>query len=491
VISVAAADLNHDGNTDLVVVDLLGLIVLIGNGDGTFQSGTPYAAPCGPYFASVNTGDVNGDHKLDLLVTYSSTACPYVGVPLGRGDGTFQEPPINTSPSLSPSAIGIGDFNRDGKLDAVVTEQFGTVSQVEVLLGDADGTFSKGAIYAVGSFPDSVVVTDFRHIGKQDLAVATLNGGVSVLLGNGDGTFHSAPGIGVSGANWLVSTDFNADGKADLAVSQFEFPSGVSVILGNGDGTFQPPVYYPAGSTTRFVAQGDFNGDHKLDLVLSTYDSGLYAATTMLNTGVVNFSPTTPVDFPFQLVGVVSPARTVSLTNAGPDALSISSIHVNGPFHQSNNCGKSVAQGAKCSIKLTFKPSGMGSFAGIVSISDSASSKAQVIEVSGAGTVVSLSPTTLTFPEQKVGTASLPQLIQVTNTGNGVLNVTSGLYISGNNFRDFAETNNCGLQIAAGASCNVTVTFTPKKSGKRTAYVGINDDGGGSPQTVPLTGTGD
>jgi hypothetical protein len=149
-----------------------------------------------------------------------------------------------------------------------------------------------------------------------------------------------------------------------------------------------------------------------------------------------------------------------------------------------------VAPGAKCAIKITFKPPTTANFAGILTISDSASSKPQVIEVSGAGTVVSLSPAKLTFPAQKVGTTSAPQQVQVTNTGSTALTFTTSLYISGNNFRDFAQTNNCGSQIATGASCTVTVTFTPKKTGNRFAYVGINDTGGGSPQTVPLSGTG-
>jgi hypothetical protein len=250
------------------------------------------------------------------------------------------------------------------------------------------------------------------------------------------------------------------------------------------------PKYYPTGITTRFVAGGDFNGDHQTDLIGSADYSGLEQMTVLLNTGVVSFSPTTPVNFPFQLVGVISPTQSVSLTNTGAKTLSISSIHVEAPFHQVNTCATSVAPGAKCAIKITFKPTNNGNFAGILTISDGASSKPQVIPVSGAGTVVKLSPGKLEFPPQKVGTTSAPQQVQVTNTGNAALTFTTTFYISGNNFRDFSQTNNCGSQLGAGASCTATVTFTPKKTGSRFAYVGINDDGGGSPQTVPLSGTG-
>jgi hypothetical protein len=491
ILSVAAADLNHDGKLDLVVTDLLGLVVLMGNGDGSFQTGKTYPAPCGPYFANVRTGDFNGDHKLDLIVTYSSGDCLYVGVLLGNGDGTFQEPPINTSTSLSTTAIGIGDFNRDGKQDVVVADS--TTNQVEILLSNGDGTFSPGAIYSVGSFPLSLAVVDLRRIGNLDLAVGTLFGGVNVLLGNGDATFQTAAGIGVKSVNSIISADFNGDGKPDLAVSQDEFPSGVSVITGNGDGSFQLPKYYPTGVTNRFVASGDFNGDHQTDLVASAHysETGIDEMTVLLNTGVVTFSPTTPVNFPFQLVDVISPTQSVSLTNTGATALSISSITVDRPFHQTNNCGTSVAPGAKCAIKITFKPPTTANFAGILTIVDSASSKPQVIPVSGAGTVVGLSPTKLIFPPQKLGTTSDPMQVQVTNTGSTALAFTTNFYIDGTNYRDFAQTNNCGTHLLPGASCTVKVAFTPKNTGSRSAYVGMNDTGGGSPQSIPLSGTGD
>ena len=487
--SVAAVDLNHDGKLDLAVSDQLGLSVLMGNGDGTFQPPITYSTACIPIF--VSTGDFNGDHKPDLIVTYSSGNCPYVSIFVGNGDGTFQLTPINTTPLYSPSGIASGDFNKDGKLDVAVAEQFGTISQVEVLLGNGNGTFSAGPIYPVGSSPNSVAVADFRQIGQLDLAVGSLYGGVSVLLGNGDGTFKTAAGIGVSGLDWIISADFNGDGKPDLAVSQIEFPSGISVITGEGDGTFQLPKFYPTGITTRFVASGDFNGDHQTDLIGSADYSGSDQMTVLLNTGVVSFSPTTTINFPFQLVGVISPTQSVSVINTGSKTLSISSIHVDNPFHQTNTCGTSVAPGAKCAIKITFKPPNNGNFAGVLTISDSASSKLQVIPVSGAGTVVRLSPGKLKFPAQKVGTTSAPQQVQVSNTGSAVLTFTTNFYISGNNFRDFSQTNNCGSQLAAGASCTATVTFTPKKTGSRVAYLGMNDDGGGSPQTVSLSGSGD
>jgi hypothetical protein len=415
ILSVAAADLNHDGKLDLVVTDLLGLVVLMENGDGSFQTGKTYPAPCGTDFANVRTGDFNGDHKLDLLVTYSSGDCPYVGVLLGHGDGTFQEPPINTSLSLEIDDIEIGDFNRDGKQDVVIADR--ATNQVDILLSNGDGTFSPGAVYSVGKYPLSVAVADLRRSGNLDLAVGTLAGGVNVLLGNGDGTFQRAAGISVKSVDSIISADFNGDGMPDLAVSQYQFPPGISVMNGNGDGTFQSPTYYPTGVANDFVASGDFNGDHQIDLLASAHysETGIEEMTVLLNTGIVTLSPTTPVIFPSQLVNVISPTQSVRLTNTGATSLSISSISVGRPFHQTNNCGTSVAPGAKCAIKITFRPPTTANFAGTLTIVDSASSKPHVIPVSGAGTVVSLSPTKLTFPPQTLGTTSDPMQVQVTN----------------------------------------------------------------------------
>jgi len=478
---VAAGDLNGDGNLDLVVTDLDGLFVMIGNGDGTFQTPTSYSTPCQiPY--SINVGDFNGDHKSDLIVTYSSGDCAFVSVFLGNGDGTFQEPPVN-SPTLFVGPIGIGDFNRDGKLDVAVGG-YGFEQNVEILPGNGDGTFSEGGTFSA-DYPYSIAVADLRGNGDLDLVIA--NEGISVLLGNGDGTFQPQAAYPAVNALWLAVADFNNDGRLDVAAVSESFPAGVSVLLGKGDGTLQASTFYLAGKDDRFVAVGDFNGDHRTDILIPDYAG---ETVVLLNTGVASISPTTPINFPFQLVGVSSPAQTVNLTNTGTKALSISSLKVTSPFHESNNCGKSLAAGANCKIEITFKPQNTSNVTGTVTISDSASSKPQVIELSGAGTVVKLAPTKLAFGDQKVGTQSGPQKVTVSNEGTAPLSLTL-IYVGGTNWHDFSESNNCPSSLNAQASCTVTVTFDPIKTGTRSAVLGFSDNGGGSPQTVTLTGTGD
>ena len=480
--SVAVADFNHDGNLDLAVNNEgtnPAISILLGNGDGTFQPAVDVSmnSPLPTYVA---VGDFNGDHIPDLIAVDS----PYISVLLGNGDGTFQ-PPVDTPFSPAPS-IGIGDFNRDGKLDVAAAVQSGIGSTVTILLGNGDGTFQLGASYDIGAAGPSVAVADFRGVGLLDLAI-TVGDGVDVLLGNGDGTFGSTVNYGGAQTFGVAAGDFNRDGKLDLVATGFSFGTNViGQLLGNGDGTFQPMQMYPIGNLGGIaLAVVDLNGDHQPDLATAATPSGI---VVLLNTGAVSFSPITPLSFPSQLVGTTSTSQSVTLTNTATTTLTISSItQTSKQFNLTTTCGSSVAPGGNCSFTVTFQPQSKGVQSGMISIRDSASSKPQVIELTGVGTVVTVSPSTLNFGSQKVGTKSKPQAVTVTNTGSTALNFTS-IQIS-DNF-EFTQVNNCGSQIAAGASCKVAVTFAPFQNGTQSGHLTISDDGGASPQVVLLTGTG-
>jgi len=190
--------------------------------------------------------------------------------------------------SMSVPVFAVGDFNGDGKLDAAVPQNTG--NSVSVLLGNGDGTFGPAVNYGVGSNPNCVVAGDFNGDGKLDLAtVNTSDNTISILLGNGDGTFQlekifpvAAPPPGVGYPIALVVGDFNGDGKLDLAVALLGAQS-VAILLGNGDGTFQGPIAYSvtagaSGVVPYGLVTGDFNGDGKLDLAMAI---GPYGSKTI------------------------------------------------------------------------------------------------------------------------------------------------------------------------------------------------------------------
>jgi hypothetical protein len=287
--AMVVGDFNGDGNLDLAVVGDGFVTILLGNGKGGFEFAPN--SPITDYSAgAVAVGDFNGDGKLDLVMSGPGNS---VSVWLGNGDGTFT-PAANSPVNLvnNPGSIAVGDFNGDGKPDLAVTSQSSTVS---ILLGNGDGTFraAPNSPVALASASNLVAVGDFRGIGTLDLVtlniqepLTTLNG-ISILLGNGDGSFSPAVNIPVPYAFSVVEGgfavgDFNKDGKPDLGVAfnveSIEYPSGtqpaystVAIMLGNGDGTFGAVAYSPAmayGGIDSF-ALGDFNGDGIPDLALT------------------------------------------------------------------------------------------------------------------------------------------------------------------------------------------------------------------------------
>ena len=303
---ITVSDLNADGRTDLVLANQCqaagncgvgSVSVLMGNGDGTFQSARSYISD-GVLAQSVGVGDWNGDMKPDLAIVnqcQSGSACTgTVTILLGNGDGTFQAPPSYASGGYDADSVAVGDLNRDGKPDLVVANlcRASNCSQensgyVSVLLGNGDGTFQPAQEYATGGFgASSVAIADFNGDGNPDVVVANQcsttacksGGSVSILLGNGNGTLQAAQTYSSGGdtALSIAIADFNKDGNLDLAVAnQCQDSScqngAVSLLLGNGNGSFQAAQSFAsAGYLTNSVAVGDFNGDGNSDLVLAS-----------------------------------------------------------------------------------------------------------------------------------------------------------------------------------------------------------------------------
>jgi hypothetical protein len=301
---LAVRDVNGDGKPDVVVVNECAdnncssgsASVLLGNGDGTFQSAVSYNSG-GADTTSVAVADVNGDGKPDALVSNacsSNSDCSYgsVSVLLGNGDGTFQSAVSYNSGGQDASSLTVADINGDGKADLLVANQTDSNgnwmdgSVTSVLLGNGDGTFQTAVSYASGDFGGlSIAVVDADGDGKADVVMANecvddyvcTTGGVSVLLGNGDGTLRGA--VNYDSGAWasysVATADVNGDGKFDLLLAnQCNNPNNcsngsASVLLGNGDGTFQPAVNYNSGGqNASSILAADVNGDGKLDLLV-------------------------------------------------------------------------------------------------------------------------------------------------------------------------------------------------------------------------------
>ncbi len=211
---------------------------------------------------------------------------------------TPSRPSINVSVGATfttgngPVGLVAADFNGDGKTDVAVADEGGNT--LSVLLGNGDGTFQPHTVYATGGGPTNLVVGDFNADGKLDLAVTNLNDGtVSILLGNGDGTFRAqVPYTTGTEADGIVTGDFNGDGILDLAVTNYT-ANTVSVLLGVGDGTFQPQTVFTVGANPEGITLGDFNADGKLDLAVANYSAN--TISILLGNGDGTFQPQTTV----------------------------------------------------------------------------------------------------------------------------------------------------------------------------------------------------
>ena len=219
-----------------------------------------------------------------------------------------------------------------------------------------------------------------------------------------------------------------------------------------------------------------------------------FSGTATASAPAANLSPAS-LTFASQAVGATSAAQTITLTNSGNAAMTISILSITGTnasdFTQTNNCGSSVAAGANCTLSITFKPAAAGARSAAVTVTDNATGSPQAVSLSGTGTAAAanVSPSSVDFGNQTLSSTGAAQTLTLTNSGNVALNITS-IVVAGTNAGDFAQTNNCGSSVAVGANCTISVTFAPSASGSRAASLSVTDDANGSPQTVSLCGTG-
>lgn len=291
---ISTGDFNGDGVADVVVsntgTNTLGLF--LGRSDGTFQTQSTLTGDTNP--VSVRIADLNNDGKLDLFAT--SWTRSTVSIWLGNGNGTFATRTTVATAGVTPVTMTHGDINGDGSVDIIVGD---TSSSVSILLGNGNGTFAPRTTIATGAGLYNVALMDLNNDDKLDLVTTDqTDRTVSTYLGYGDGTFATrstvvlAAGLNLAGIS--NGGDINGDGKTDLVVAATGGSGRLSILFGNGNGTFPTPSTLSSAGNTLESSLIDMNGDDYLDIVVADYDSntisiylgngdGSFASRTTLN----------------------------------------------------------------------------------------------------------------------------------------------------------------------------------------------------------------
>ncbi|WP_293211437.1 MULTISPECIES: DUF4347 domain-containing protein [unclassified Microcoleus] len=240
----------------------------------------------------VATGDFNKDGNLDLAFATTGSN-RNVSIALGDGTGNFGTATnFNTNPpsDLATWYVAVADFNKDGNSDLVTANYY--TNNVSLLLGNGNGTFGNATYFGVGSSPYTVAAGDFNSDGNPDLVTANRSSNnISIVLGNGNGSFNAATNLSVGSTPYFVLVgDFNKDGKSDFATAN-SGSNNVSILLQNANETFGVATNFPVGNRPNYVALGDFNGDNNPDL--ATSNEGSSNVSIILGNGTGSFGAAT------------------------------------------------------------------------------------------------------------------------------------------------------------------------------------------------------
>jgi hypothetical protein len=439
---------------------------------GTGATGAPAASlsPTSLDFGGRAVGSTSAAQTSTLTNTGTAALTISSIVLTGTNAGDFAQ--SNDCPN-SPATLAVG---ASCTISVTFSPSQGGVRTAGVTVTD-DAATSPQTIGLSGSGQAPAVTLTPTSLTFGSQLTGTTSTAQSSTLRNSGAAPLIISSVVVTGAN---AADFTQTNDCPTAPATLPANAACTVSV-----TFSPSA---AGTRTASVSFTDNATDTPQTLGIS--GTGSAPAPALL------LSPSS-LAFGSQRVGTTTAAQTTTLTNAGTGPLAISSIGVTGAnagdYAQTNTCPSTLAVNASCTISVTFSPTAPGSRTAGLTVIDNATGSPHGVSLTGTGTApaVTLSPTSLSYTTQTVGTTSAAKTSTLTNSGSAPLAISS-IAVGGANAGDFSQTNNCpigGSTLAAGASCTISVTFSPTAAGTRSATVSVTDDASGSPQTLALSGT--
>lgn len=440
---------------------------LLQNGEVLIAGGGPAQSelynPTTGIFDTTGSMNTSGDNQTASLLNNGTVLVEGgVGGMVGAGYG-----PLASSESYNANT---GTFTVDANLNTARYGQTGTLlNNGSVLVAggyDVDGnSLSSAELYELVALVPS-------SLSFPSQAVGTASASQTITLTNNESTAINISSLSIAGAN---SSDF---AETDNCVGNVSVGATCSIAV----------TFTPASTGLRTATLTITNNVTESSLVAPLSGTGaIQSSTATLSQSNLAFTS--------QIVGTTSAAQQLTLSNTGNSVLTIASLIITGAnasdFGEIDNCGGGIAAGANCTISVTFSPTSTGARTGTLTITDNATSPPSPQTVSLAGTAVtpsvSVTPSSISFPSQYVGTSGLPQGVTLTNTGVVPLSINGVTASPG----DFAVLSSCGSSLAVGASCSVGVFFDPAAGGARAGTLTINDNAPRSPQTVALSGEGE
>jgi hypothetical protein len=475
---------------------------LSGNSNVAFNCG---GTPCWPAPYSAISGiavDTNGNaYAAGITNTYNfpTTQAAYL---------------TSDSTQLNGMVGFVSKFSGTGALDysTYFYESSGILTNISAITVDSSGSaYVTGVALSDGTFPiTSTSICDpsvygwacsYAFVTKFDAAASTLL--YSTFLGPNNYASPRAIALDANNDAYVVASTSSSSFGIVNGIEPYTNGSDLLLVEIDPLASTQLFATYLGGSADEFPAGVTLDSNGNLYIVGSS-DSTDFPVTQgafqnmpggntdafLLKIGP-NSAPAVAVSpsllqYAVQTVGSTSQSQTALLRNMGNSQLSLSSV-ISGDFAETDDCGTSVSAAGSCTFSVAFTPTAAGTRNGSILIQDDAAGSPHVINLIGTGgaPVAALSPASLAFSAQPVGTSSAAQAVTLTNTGNATLTI--------NNIEiraDFVKVNNCPSTLGPNASCTINVTFTPTASGTRTGALTISDNAQGSPQTVNVTGVG-